>query len=133
MKLYLCGASSEIDLVESYMAKLRAAGRSITLDWCAAIRASARSDHELDHEERRAHAATDLEGVRNARIVWLLAPTPPNVSTGCWVECGHAIAYRATKTLIASGHVVPCIFADMADKMFRTHQEAFDWIVGENI
>lgn len=124
MKIYLAGASREIDLCESFRTRLRTEGHVITHDWMREIRMCPVMDHELSHEARHTYALDDMRGVLSADMVWILCPD--NQSIGCWVELGMALAIGATT--VVSGNFSRCIFADLAPHRFATHEEAFTWI-----
>lgn len=131
MKVYLAGASADIDVCEAFMADLRRAGCTITVDWCAAIRAEAargNTDRTLSHLDRRHYAAADLEGVMMADVVWLLIP-PAGRSIGCWVELGAALS-STTRQVVVSGDFRASIFLDLADHRFAHHGDAFAFITG---
>lgn len=68
----------------------------------------------------------DLRGVRDADLVWLVAPPAHVKSTGMWAELGAALAFGVS--VITSGDVSKCIFADLAVKKFVTHGEALAWL-----
>jgi nucleoside 2-deoxyribosyltransferase len=128
--IYLAGASAEIDTCKRCMRALREAGHVVTFDWTAAIseRATAGlSDRDLTPEERRMFAGLDLKGVTDADLIWVLAPQPPNASTGCWAELGYALALGPY--IVVSGSWQRCIFTDLADQCFDDHDAALAWII----
>ncbi len=128
--IYVAGASSEWEMVQKYIKALRGAGLHITHDWTeqvAAARAADRSDRDYSKEERRAYAEDDVNGVLRARLFWVLAPE--GASTGAWVELG--LALHDGKIVIVSGDAQKCIFADLADFSFKTHEEAFGFLTRE--
>jgi hypothetical protein len=150
--IYVAGASAQIEQVETYLAKLRAAGWSITFDWTAKVREVGNASPD-DLKIRRAAAIADLKGVAGAGVLWLMQPEPTSTSTGAWVELGAAITrrdiYRAIEregrtdpeatmpslpqplrdvVVVASGASKKCIFSDLADHKFESHDEAFAFI-----
>jgi hypothetical protein len=93
IRIYLAGASSEIDRCERWRDALRERGYDITHDWMADVRANAhRPDREIPADERCGYALRDVGGVLVADAMWLLAPS--NGSIGCWVELGFALGAR---------------------------------------
>jgi hypothetical protein len=91
-----------------------------------------------DPDIRRRAALADLEGVLSARVLWLVQPDQASTSTGAWVELGSAITKRelAQKfagigpvSVVASGTSKKCIFSDLADYRFQSHDDALDFIV----
>lgn len=122
MNIYLAGASAEADMCASYMARLREAGRHITLDWPANIRAVGDANpRDASHQDRLRWTMDDIRGVHDAEIFWLLVPTAHSI--GCWAE--FAIAWQGRQHLIVSGDWRRTIFTSLADERYGTHEEAF--------
>ena len=130
--IYVAGASAELDLVDRYVARLRAGGWRVTLDWCAIVRDNGGPDRSnmVDSAERaRAIATADLDAVAEADVFWLVVPAAPSI--GCWVKIGVACAARALPcggrphpTIIISADRGQTIFTALADVAFPTHDEA---------
>ena len=140
--IYVAGASAQIEQVESFLGKLRAAGWTITFDWTVPVRTVGNASPD-DPKIRRDAAQAGLNGVGDARVVWLMQPEPTSTSTGAWVELGAAITRRdicrvlndATRdslfevaVVVVSGTSKKCIFSDLADFKFELHDDAFDFI-----
>ncbi len=124
MKVYIGGGSDEREQVQSMMSALRARGIEITFDWTQ----SEGYSRDMVPAERREQARLDLEGVRSADIVWIMAPAQK--SEGSAVEMGAALALR--KRVIVSGpHArrTSRIFALLAE-IHDTHVGAYEAIVG---
>lgn len=131
MKIYLAGASRELDLIRGYRDKLVAAGHVVTHDWVAVLGefiAAARKESDLDYEEMRSFSGEDLYGVRRAEAFWLLVPEAPSI--GCWVELGHAIhvAMMRKTTIVVSGNEKKSIFLAQGHQFFPTHDAALAWL-----
>lgn len=137
--IYVAGASAQIELIELYMDKLRVAGWTITFDWTVPVREVGNASPD-DLEIRRSAALADLEGVFTARVLWLAQPDTSSTSTGAWVELGAAITKRVLAerfvgvaigpvTVVVSGSSKKCIFSDLADYRFESHDDALDFIV----
>jgi hypothetical protein len=128
VKIYVAGASKEIDLVESYIAKLRDFGHVITEDWCAQIRkVGAANPTDIDREQCAEFAIKDLKGVIDCDVFWMLVPQ--NNSAGCWVEFGYALALkgRASKVweIFVSGDHKRSIFCALSQvHLYDSHEEA---------
>lgn len=91
MKIYIAGASAEIERVERAIRLARLAGFQVTVDWPAEAREVGAANPVGATDEQRRHWTERLvSGVDAAKIVWLLYPTRP--SAGCWVEFGRAQA-----------------------------------------
>jgi hypothetical protein len=141
--IYVAGASAQIETIEVFMSKLRVAGWKITFDWTVPVREVGSASPD-DPNIRKSAALADLTGVLTARVLWLLQPDATSTSTGAWVELGSAITKRilAEKfagrsctcggigpvTVIASGSSKKCIFSDLADYRFQSHEDAFEFI-----
>lgn len=130
-KIYVAGASAELAMIQGFMAKLRASDKfSVTYDWTVDVAKHGSTGEGLTREERRGHAAKDIEGVREADLFWMLVPSGRGV--GAWVELGAAII-RSHDCDVKPGIVVSgdlsCIFTELADKRFATHDEALAWLL----
>lgn len=127
-RLYIAGASAEIDMVAAYMKMARERGWAITFDWTRDVfeaRAAGVADSALSDDRRAALAVLDLEGVRLADAVWLLVP-PPGRSAGAWLELGYAISMQ--KRIVVSGDYRRSIFTSLASKCFEHHTEVLDFL-----
>ena len=128
MKVYVAGASSELELVERYIYRLIKEDIVITHNWCSDIRESFRTTFQ--RPALYLAAQNDVNGVRAADIFWLIIPKKE--SRGCWVEYGIALvgSLVARQKTIISGVVGPKdIFLLMADQHFDEHEQAFEYIV----
>lgn len=124
MKIYVAGGSAERESVASVIAALRHAGHVITHDWTSCDGYA----RESVPDERRRWAREDLDGVRAADLVWLLAPA--ELSEGSSAELGAVLALR--KRVVVSGP-----HARWASRIFHglgeihdTHSAAFEAICG---
>ena len=125
MKLYLCGGSSELDLVSEHMGLLRAMGHEITHDWTATIRAVGDANpRNARHKKRLGWSAEDLDGIDRADLVWAMLPA--KASFGCAFESGFAIG--SGKTVIMSGDWRASIFSAQASARFNEHAHAIEWL-----
>lgn len=95
MRVYVAGASREMDRCAAAMALVRELGGTITCDWVEAIRAHGPANEGMTDEDRRSFATEDLKGVSDADVLWLLAPE--GASAGAWTELGFALALRSTR------------------------------------
>lgn len=129
MKIYVAGASKEIEKIEGFIERLRMAGHTITFDWTVAVRQVGDASPD-DGDIRKASARADLDGVENCHIFWLVKPSVESTSTGAWVELGFALSFPG-KTTIASGDNRKCIFADLVDREFDEHEEALRFLLEE--
>ena len=139
MKVYLASASDERQVAAEYMARLRAAGIELTLDWNAAVEKNGgHANRGLSRQTRLDAARADVDAVMRADVFWLVAPK--GASAGCWFEFGiaHMVRSRMTKRdmlsepymIIASGDVEKSLFTELADHCFLDHEAALAAIVG---
>lgn len=88
-KVYVAGASSEIDRVESVIAALEAGGVTITSTWTQQVRKhGAGNPNNLTEEDLVTLVSRDIEEVRASDFLLLLLPIAPTV--GAWIELGLA-------------------------------------------
>lgn len=123
LRVYVAGGSAERAIVQPLLTALRAGGCVITHDWtvCEGY------DRPSEPEERQDWARQDLDGVRSAEIVWLVAPE--GKSEGSATELGAALAL-GLRVLVSGPHAMrkDRIFA-LLGALYDTHQEALDEIL----
>jgi hypothetical protein len=125
MKIYVCGGSSEMDLIASYMQKLRAMGHTITHDWVATIRAAGEANpRNATHKQRDKWSTEDLNGVNESSLMWVILPA--KTSFGCAFEAGYAVGMG--ENVIMSGDWRATIFSSKANARFNEHDHALEWI-----
>lgn len=125
MKVYVCGGSSELEMVADRMRQLRELGHTITHDWIATIRSVGDANpRQATHKARLAWSSEDLRGIEEADIVWCLLPT--KTSFGCAFEAGYAIGHG--QHIIMSGDWRASIFSSQAGACFNEHDHAFEWL-----
>jgi hypothetical protein len=146
MKVYVAGASSEMERAEKWMAALRQTGIEVTSTWPEVIRkvaealklnpAHAANPMDAPREDRAHWAITDLTEVAASTVFWLLLPTG-KPSVGAYCELGYAIMVSAAAAqahalgipgapvyqLICSG-AEASIFTALAEH-YPTDEEAF--------
>ena len=105
----------------------------LTQDWLAAMETEPAPDYELPPAVQRPYARDDLDGIRRANVLWLLAPTAGHATRGAWVELGFAIAlvpYIVVSRGVDHGvRGLPALFESMAQEIHETDLKAFDSIV----
>lgn len=141
VRIYIAGASKEPERVRGAMNMAKKLGLEITLDWLANIEAEGTANEGLDDEKRVRYSTADLDAVRRADWVWVLAPALTSPSAGCWVELGYALAltahsvegrdrhWKPSPRIIVSGPGrVKCIFTSLAEREFDTDLEALAFL-----
>jgi hypothetical protein len=127
MKIYLAGASKELDTCKHYIERLKLLGHTITHDWTKEVEANGDAnpkDVALGDMIKWSH--DDLSGVKKSDIVWLLIPE--NNSAGCWIEYGFALGIH--KRVVISGNWKKSIFSALAYERFPNHELALDFFRG---
>lgn len=127
MKIYVAGASSEIERAEAMIVRLKSEGIDVTCTWTENIRKVGLGNPvNASHEQRRKWSEQDLVEVAHAQVLWFLLPRPPNATFGAWVELGFAFARN--KRILLSGSSSN-IFVGLGN-VFIDDEEAFKAIVG---
>lgn len=130
-KIYVAGASGEIETIEGFISDLEKAGYEITFDWTKKVREVGNASPD-DPRIRVEAALADLDGLERSEYLWLVQPN--NASTGAWVELGGGLMLRkhrvgAKPYIVVSGESKRCIFSDLADKRFKFHREALAYFL----
>ncbi len=128
MKVYVAGASAEIDRAERWMAELASAGIIVTSTWPTVIRAVGEANpKEATQEEYIQWTNKDLEEVNAAHVLWLLSPIGKGVTTtGAWVELGYAAARE--KLIVASGPHKPIFTNALASFHSPNDSSVFEYL-----
>ncbi len=134
MKIYMAGASDELELIQRYQGHVRGMGHAVTHDWVSNVRKMGEANpRDASLTDKAMWSRGDLSGALQADLFWLLYPSVPSV--GCWVEFGYIIhrlehnpGFRTAQRVIVSGDWRQSIFTSLADKRFDTHEAALDWI-----
>lgn len=100
MKIYVAGASAEIERARRVIAELRARGIEVPGDWPAIVDAhNGRTNHGLTDDERRSAARACMRAAVDCDVFLLLVPHAQTI--GAWVELGAAL--ESDRRCIASG------------------------------
>ena len=92
VRVYVAGASVEIERSERFRDAVIAAGFEITFDWAAAIRQSGKANRGMTRDERVAASRACRLGVKRAAAFVMLMPSAGTCSPGMWVELGVALS-----------------------------------------
>lgn len=142
MKVYVAGASAELDRVRGVMDFIREQPRlELARDWVADVEREriegGRTDSDLAPDERKLFAGADLGAVAESDIFWLLSPMKGTYTTGAWVELGaalvtghmrQALGLSKTVVLISGQTAGQHLFSSLADYCFDLDFEARDWL-----
>lgn len=116
MKIYVAGASKELDRARRVMARLRESGHEITEDWTVPV--AEKGAMPATKDARMAAADADIAGVYLADLFILLHPAPGVSTTGAWFELGLWYGLREGFTIVSyeteesRGAGPACLFVD---------------------
>ena len=126
MKIYIAGASRELERARAAMDWCREQGFEVAHDWVADIDRvrveGGKSDGDLQLSEQMVFAIADLEAVESADVLWMLVPPPSKHTAGAWVELG--VAWSAKTKIIVSGQHTWHLFCSLADQAFANDRAA---------
>lgn len=126
LRVYVAGASAEIERAERAIELCKAAGFVVVSTWPNVVRTVGNANpREASKADRRRWSVADLEEVDRSDVLWQLTPTKPITTSGAWVELG--CAYRAGKYIIASGDTKQSIFPALGEE-FATDDEVIDYL-----
>lgn len=140
MKIYVAGASREVNDIVPFITALRQAGHEITFDWTREVleyqRTATSTKTPLTTEKRLECALADANGVLDCDLLWVCCPQPESHSVGCWTELGIAIGASGcgrTKQVVVSGQWrrsphTEYIFTELSHPQFDTHEEALSYL-----
>lgn len=128
MKVYVAGASAEIERCEALITKLREHGIAVTSEWPESVRKAGSANHGLDHETRLDAARDCASSVAVSDWIVALEPESGTHTIGAWVELGIALA-RGVKVLwVGDGDC--SIFESMSTSSVSGDDEAFFYLLG---
>lgn len=126
-KVYLAGASAEIERARANAQRLREADIHVMSTWIDVIgKVGAANPKDATPEQLTKWTLRDLEEVEQADVLWLQLPALTVQTVGAWIELG--IAYKAHVTVLMSGPHRPIFTPVLAHKHFETDDEAFEWL-----
>lgn len=101
-RIYIAGASKDIERCEKWRDRCIGVGIEITEDWMAGCRLH--GANAAAPEILLSSARADIRAVETADYVWLLAPPFDKPSAGCWAELDRALC-----------RIVPVIYSPPPD------------------
>lgn len=126
-KVYLAGASAELDRAKRNAQMLRDADIHVISTWVDVIgKVGAANPADATPEQLTKWTLRDLEEVREADVLWLQLPAAGINTIGAWIELG--IAYTSQKMVLMSGIHRPIFTPVLADKHFNSDGEALRWL-----
>lgn len=122
LRVYVAGASVEVDMCAEFIGRLRVAGAVITHDWTSSVRANGgAADASMPRAHRAAMVVEDFAGIAAADVVWVLVPEAQTI--GAWVELGYARGLRK-RVHVSGPHSRRTIFTEFCAH-HETHEDAF--------
>lgn len=107
MKVYIAGATAEIERAKKWHQRLTEVGIEVVSTWVANVEAvGVGNPRHATREQRAGWARTCLLEVAHADVLWLLVPGPEAHSCGAWVELGFAVSARLNVTNGVYAHVL---------------------------
>jgi hypothetical protein len=104
MRLYVAGASAEIERAESFIKAARDMGYVVEHDWCAMIRDVGAANGPIERAQREAAASLAYKGATTCDLFVLLLPAlattapcyacqhrKPALTIGAWMELAWAV------------------------------------------
>ena len=141
MKIYIAGASAEIERCEAFRDAAVALGYELSADWCAAIRAcNGLANVGLDDDHRRAAEDLATSGVAACELFVLLLPgfipsafgaggKPTRIHTiGAWMELQQALRQEHEILLVGECPERTVFTVDL--ECIATDAEALMWMRG---
>jgi hypothetical protein len=135
LKVYVGGASAEIERIEKWVRALREAGVTVVSTWVEEVRkVGTANPMHIDRAERADWAAQDLYELGAATLLWMLLPHGVT-SHGAYTELGYALRMRTSRLnppldIITSGPE-QSIFTSLVVN-YATDEEAFREVVRLN-
>lgn len=140
-RVYIAGASSEIERIELWSAALRKAGVLVVSTWPEVVRkVGSANPMTATRNERAGWANTDLNEIVEASVFWLLLPTG-KPTAGAYTELGFAIlqsrmqhdarnmGFPVIPLITISSGKETSIFTALTHRHTATDDEAFAEIV----
>ena len=129
MKIYIAGASAEIETAIHWIRKCKEVGIEITHDWTLDVLASKQNPNQYSLPEKlRACALNDYNGVIHADVFWALSTE--GLSRGLHTEAGVALKRGGNITVVSGPDWQRNIFFYLFKYQFDSHETAFDMIKG---
>lgn len=125
-KIYVAGATKEVERVRTVQGYCRTAGHEITFDWTDGLEAQTVAEVDMFDEHARTLAWRCLDGVLDADVVVFCVPKF-QPTRGAWVEFGYAVAKKRGIVILGEASRVS-IFCRLGHSFVRD-----DWQVALGI
>lgn len=127
MKVYVAGASSEMERAETWMRKLRGVGIIVTSTWPEVIRSVGKANpRDATIAECKEWVMKDLGEIDAADVLWLLLPDLSTI--GAWIELGFA--HARNKMIVTSGLHRPIFTPGLSNAHNKDDEQIFATLSG---
>jgi hypothetical protein len=127
MKIYVAGASKEIETAERWIKECENINLEITHDWTKDVRKSIANPNDyVSTETLYKCAEKDYFGVIRADILWVLSTE--GLSRGLHTEAGIGLTSSRLVTIVSGPDWQKNIFFYLFKYQFATHEAAFELI-----
>ena len=134
--IYVAGPSKELERCQHWIARLKQEGFCVTYDWTVPVAEFGSAGEKLEDSQLRSYVRSDLRGIDEAHILWVLAPSPDSHTIGAWFEFGYAFAtftqmgvQQRSQILVSPPVSERCLFALLPlVTECETDEEAFEAI-----
>jgi hypothetical protein len=129
LSMYIAGSSAEAGTIRTYAERLEKTGLvHMTLPWWRTSPETwSGRDDRLTVQEQQRFASDCLEGIAQARCIWVLWPTRPSI--GAYIELGAALERKrviGTPYLVLTGAAPSqSVFCGLADYRDVVHELGF--------
>lgn len=125
MKLYLAGASLDIELIELWVRRIEnETNHTIPYDWTKTVRRQGANNPDWLLPDRKLYSVECLQAAFSADLIWLLMTRTPSI--GAYFQVGAA--FQDGKQIIVSGDTKRTIFTSLFRHKYTSHEEAFQAI-----
>lgn len=122
IRVYVAGASLEVERAERMIKRLRGCGIVVTSSWPEVVRLQGNNPRSAAPATRARWAHDDLLGVLSAELTLMLVPPVGTPTIGGWIEVG--VAHRDGQTCVFAGDTKQTIFSAMGIE-FESDEAAF--------
>lgn len=131
-KVYVAGASKEIDRAKQAIASLEERSIVVTSSWPKVIGSvGAPNPTDATIEQYTEWALRDLSEVDEANYLLLLLPSKGVETVGAYVELGYSFKGRQ-QVIVTAGRHRPIFTPALSTIHFESDNEAIDWILAQH-
>jgi hypothetical protein len=129
LKVYVAGASREIERAKRMMAAVQHHGMVVAYDWPARIEEAGSANEGLTAAVSKAASLEALGGVASSHVFWFLLPNDTTI--GAYVELGYFLGIGKGIAIGSGGAHGVSIFTATFHVTFDTDEQALEWLAGK--